>query len=303
MPVSDASSYRKKVDWMMIALVNVTIAVWIIVKYRLGQTDEKVALISAGVSVVFLNLAVLWGIRKRRRNSGELLPKSLILGGAIFGFVAFFLTAVYILTTSHHSSYLDLAMSDRPLSSIDPEQTRLIVELLRGRAANSRENDKLLAEARKSPLNPALYSADSFAGAAVMKSTVERLNYFIEADFQYSEKQQAVMQNFRQKTAQSDPAYLRSWDATRQEQETAETSTEELEHEWLKSVQSLYAYAEDHTQEISLKNGKLHFSASAVQTAFAQQMTDSTALHDKWLILEQGLVKAQQKSKEKLIMP
>jgi hypothetical protein len=111
------------------------------------------------------------------------------------------------------------------------------------------------------------------------------------------------MQSFRQKMAQSDPAYLRSWDATRQAEETAETSAEELEHEWLKSVQSLYAYAENHTREISLKNGKLHFSVPAVQTEFARQMTNSTALHDKWLILEQGRVKAQQKSKEKLIMP
>jgi hypothetical protein len=303
MSVQDAGSYRKNLDWMMIGIVNVTIAVWISVKYRLGQTDEKVALISAGVCVVFLNLAVLWAVRRRRGNSGEPLPKSLVLGGAILGIIAFASTAVCVLATSHHSNYLDLAMSNRPLSSIDPEQTRLVVELLRGRAANSRENDKLLAEARRSPLNPALYSADSFAGAAVMKSTVERLTYFIEADFQYSEKQQALMQDFRQKMAQSDPAYLRSWDATRQEQETAEASAEKLEHEWLKSVQSLYAYAEDHTREISLKDGKLHFSAPAVQTTFAQQMTDSTALHDKWLILEQGLAKAKQKSEEKLIMP
>jgi hypothetical protein len=192
----DAPNQRRHMQWFVLFLVNLTIPVLLIWKFRLGEITERNAVISAAICVVGLNAAVLYGFRKGTQSSSDRLPPKFIAAAAMFALAGFSATALTVSHVAHHDSDLDLAMSDTPLDSIQPPRTRLIVELIRQTAANSRENDKVIAEARKHPLDPEVYSPQSFSSVDVMNRTVARLTAFVAADAEYYGKQQSAQRHF-----------------------------------------------------------------------------------------------------------
>jgi hypothetical protein len=148
-----------------------------------------------------------------------------------------------------------------------------------------------------------IHTPESFANGQVIESTITRLTKSTDADFQYSQKQQAVMSEFRQKMAKVDPEYLRSWDIERQGQEAAEQRAIRLEREWLASAVSLYGYAGSHSKQISLKNGQLEFATDAVRLEFNSKQDESRDLYQKWQDVIQELARHQQQARAKIGLP
>jgi hypothetical protein len=219
------------------------------------------------------------------------------------GVLGALVTSFASLRVPRHNTYLDLALSDIPLSRIQPEQKRLVVELIRRRAANSREYDSLASEAKAKPISPSLYTPESYANERLIDSTIAQLARYADADFQYSQKQQAAMSEFRQKMEKVDPKYLRSWDNRSLGEEAAEQQALNLERNWLNSAVSLYGFARSHSQEISLMNGHLEFATDDLRSEFNTKQDQSKTLYEKWQGTLQGLARRQQEARAQIGSP
>lgn len=60
-----------------------------------------------------------------------------------------------------------------------------------------------------------------------------------------------------------------------------EQSTNHLEHDWFTSVHALYAYGEQHAQQIRVKDGKTSISNTTVRDKFDDLLGRNKAMHKK----------------------
>jgi hypothetical protein len=299
----DSVTPRKRLDWLILLCIDVTVPAVVLWKFHLGEISKANALITTAIALIGCNLVLLQAIRKRSQSGEPPIRRQLLLAAFILAAISFASIASAVSFISQKNNYLDLALSNTPLSSITPERTRLIVELLRTRAANSKENDRLLAEVRLHPIKPELYSANSFATVETMYHTVARLADVVNLDADYYAKQQAAMQHFRLQMATVDPDYLKAWDADRQAQEAAEASTEQLTHDWLSTVKALYGYASEHPKDITVKEENLQFATPAVEMTFNGLLNKSKLVQTKLFAMVQKSVEVQRQAKRDLNVP
>jgi hypothetical protein len=284
--------------WIALVCVNAGAPFFEIWKYHSGGINSVTAMLSVAFVLVAFNLMVLWSLFARVSRKGwPLQRKKLTLGAGAMAVIAFFTTAAGVSLVKQRNNYYDLAMSDRPLSSIEPERKRLVVEYIRRAAANSQEENKAMAEAQKRPIDPAVYSTESFSNQKVMRSTLARLTAYTQIDFEYFSKQQAVREDFRRKMEACDPGYLKSWDDDRTDYEQMEQSANQVEHDWFASVNTLYSYGEQHAGQIEVKEGKVSISDPTVRRKFDDLLSESKALHDKLESVVHDEVRHKQQAK------
>lgn len=284
--------------WIVLACVNAgapTFGVW---AYHTGSINFVAASLSVAFVLLMLNSVVLWTLLARSKRNGWPLPmKQMGLAAGVMAVIALLITAVGASLVKQRNSYFELAMSDTPLSSIEPERERLVVEYIRRAAANSQEENKAMAEAQKVPINPAVYSPGSFVTQDAMRRTVSLLAAYTGIDFGYFAKQDAVREDFHRKMAACDPEYLKSWDADRGSQDELEKSANQLEHDWLASVDTLYSYTERHADQIKVKQGKISIPNKLVRDEFDDLLGHSKALHEKLESVVQEELRLQQQAK------
>ena len=284
----------------MLVCINSAVPLTIIWKYHVGEVSFSVALLTGAIVLAGGNLAALFGFQQRSKRDGSPLDKRLIAGAVALAAVSFLLTILGVSSVKHRNEYAELAVSDTPLSSIEPERKRLVVELLRRTAAISQEENKKIAEAQKVPMNPVVYSPESFTDQKTIQSTVGQLANYSEIDFQYFAQQQSAREDFHRKMTACDSEYLKKWDADRREQEQTEKSASQLEHDWFASVKTLYDYAEQHARQIAVKDGKISISDNTVRTTFDGLLDRSKALHDNLESTVREEVRLQQLAKAKI---
>jgi len=299
--VTERTKIQIRNVWIILVTLNLGVALFSLWNYHSGAATRQVALISAAIVLVLGNASLLFVFPKQLKKTSTPPPRNFILTVIAFATISFAITAFGISHLDHRNDYLDIAMSDTPLSSIEPEQRRLVVELLRKRAAFSRENNKDLADASAHPLNPTLYSPESFANKAVMQSTIATLTKFTNIDLHYYGQVQQSAQDFHEKMAVCDPAYLKSWDESMQQREATQASAMQAERDWFASVTALYSYAEDHANNITLKEGRLVITPPSVLDSFNQQMSRSKDLQQRQLDFVHLLLKEQQQAKLNVI--
>lgn len=298
---SDATKINRiKGIWLVLVCIDSTVPIMIIWKYRQGDVSSSVAVITGIIVLAGGNLAALFGFQRRSGHDGGPLKKRLVAGAAALAIVSFLLTVLGVSVVKHRNGYMELATSDAPLSSIEPERKRLVVELIRRTAEISQEENKTIAEAQKAPMNPAVYSPESFKDEKTIQSTVAQLADYSQIDFKYFAQQQAAREDFRRKMTACDSEYLERWDADRRDQEGMERSANQLEHDWFASVKSLYDYAQEHAREIGLKDGKVSISDNTVRTTFDGLLDRSKALNEKLQSTVREEVRLQQQAKAKI---
>lgn len=295
MPVS-----RQQRDWLVLVCVNLAVPATVAWKRYSEGCDVTVAVITTLISLVALNAVVISTIRSRCTREGLTAPKWLLSLGVALAVFSAVSSIVAVAIIPVRNDYLKLALSDIPLSRIQPERKRLVVELIRRRAANSRENDRAIAEAKSKPLFPPLYSPESFADLDVMNKTMRELRKYVEVDTDYGEKQQQALADFREKMAKADPEYLKSWDAEREGQEALEAATLGAEKEWFSGVIALYEFASKHYDVVKLYGSPLE-SSDPVMQEFKRRLAENKALHNKLETQVGELAKRQQKSRNKTV--
>lgn len=264
---------------MIVALMNITIAAMILYQQKTGQISPTVALISSWTSFVLLNLAFVLGLFVREHQSGKSLPGRFAVGVALVALSCGVLTTFSLKIVRPKNGYVQLALSNTPLSSIKPERDRLIVELIRKRAAESKQINA--AAAQMAPIVPPLYSPASFDSVEAMNKTASRLQSAFEIDREYGASLKADRDWFRTRMAQVDPAYLLSWNKDRKGDDELEDRIMDLESRWVESVSTLYAFAVSHKGEIAVHNEKLEIADPKVKRDFEQLMASSKELQSE----------------------
>ena len=61
-------------DWLLLVIMNLTVPVMVTWEYYSGQATRKVAYMSAGVSLLMLNVLLVVTIRIRDKKSGNAMP-------------------------------------------------------------------------------------------------------------------------------------------------------------------------------------------------------------------------------------
>lgn len=291
MPIS-----RRQLEYAVVACVNATVPAIVLWKRYSGEVTSTVAVLTALISLAIVNTVLIVGLRSKQRRLGISPSRRLPATAVILGVAAVLLTAAGVKAVPVRNDYLGLALSDKPLSEIRPEQKRLVVELLRRRAENSRDYDRALAEAKAHPISPALYTPESFASVDVMHSTINTLKKYIGVDMDYGAKQQEAMSEFRDKMAKVDPEYLKQWDSERRHAEELQASATELEKEWFSSVVALYDFAAAHCDEVKLYGSPAE-RGDKTEQEFKAQLAASKSLYTKWQQQIQELVKRQNESR------
>jgi len=276
----------------MLACINMTIPAVVTWKHHSGETSSTLALLSGLLSLVVANGVAVGTILSRRKRIGQDTSGGFLMGAAGLLVIAGLLTTAGVYSISKRNNYVELALSNIPLDEIHPEQKALVVELLRRRAADSRDYEQLAAQIK--PISPALYSPDSFAREDIIRRVLEEYKKDVAADFTYHEQVERTMTDFRNKMMKMDPDYLKSFEAARHEQETREQKAFQLQEECVTATQGLYEYTGAHTKEITVSNGEVHFANDGVRKEFSRQLENSKSLYAQWQDSLQELLKRHQ---------
>jgi hypothetical protein len=298
-----ASLSHRQLNWLLIITVNATIPAMLIWERRSGELSIGVAVISAFLSLTTFNVVILRAIRVRDRKAGLLFQQRQIVGAIALALVSLGFTALAVTVMPARNDYVELALSRVPIDRIHPRQKALVVELIRQRAASSREYDRVVEDAKAHPLSPPLYSADSFATSGVIHRTVDRVKYLGERDLAYADQQRQAEDDFRNKMKQVDPDYLAAWDSVRKGELAAAESAERFERMWLSSVVDLYSYAEKNLRNITVKKGQLWFSDQTVEMQFNALRKKSETLQEKHQDLVRGLRRERQQLRAETGLP
>jgi hypothetical protein len=277
---------------MLLACINLAIPAVIAWKLHTGEASTTVALLSGLISLVVLNGVAVGMILSRRKRMGQDTSRGFLIGTAGIIVISGLFTAAAVHTIPERNDYVELALSNTPLDQIRPEQKALVVELIRRRAADSRDYEQLNAQIKA--ISPALYSPDSFASEDIIRRVLEEYRKDVAADFAYHERLEQTMSDFRNKMTKIDPDYLKSFEAARQAQETREQKAFQLEKDCVAATQGLYEYAGAHTKEITVREGGMHFANDAVRNAFSRQLESSKSLYAQWQESLQELLKRHQ---------
>jgi len=297
---STAGHLQSTIERFLAIAMNAVVPAIVLWKYHSGDLNKTSALSSAAICLVAIPLGFAWIVRARHKRSQLPIASNVLALSILAALACFAVTALGVAKLGQGNNCAELAASNIALNDIQPERTRLVVELIRRTAANSRENDKSLDEIRKNPIDPPVYSPQSFASHAAMDSTVHRVTQIVNADVDYYHLQQAARQDFREKMASCDPTFLRSWDQGRPSQENLEKSTEAIQREWFASFETLYVFAETHSKEVTVSNGQLKFATEDIQKTFAQLMDRCKSMNDELQHNIQAEAKAQQEAQARI---
>jgi len=291
---------RKPLDWLIAVCVNLPIPAMMIWKRSAGELSITTAMISGLVALAFSNVVVVVAVRIRNKRSGSTTSPAFVFGTAGLAVLAATVMTVGIISVPTHNDYVDLAFSNIPLNQIHPERKALVVELIRRKAANSREYSSISSKVK--PLSPALYSPESFANQDVIDRTIGQLKMSTDADFAYYAKQQDAEKDFREKMSEVDPNYLKALDAINAE-DMKEKTTVQLEEQWFSSTASLYNYAAAHHDEIEFRDGVLKFANIKAQTEFNQGLEKCKTLHAELLDRVSESFRDKEKERARIFIP
>ncbi|MGB6133544.1 MAG: hypothetical protein WBG54_17320 [Acidobacteriaceae bacterium] len=284
--------------WVLLVCIDLTVPAVILWKVRAGEIDHAVALSSCWVSFILANAIFWWGMHRSDRRTGRSASGARIIPASALALVAALATTLAVNAYAARNSYMALATSNRPLTSIHPARRRIVVELLRARIASSKQYQSELAHV--APISPPLYSPQSFASTNAMNETVRQLQGDFELDAGYFGAVQQSYTRFREQMQQADPEYLRSWISNPGNVDEANLAVFSLEKQWFQSVNDLYGYAELHHKDISLRNEDLAFSSPDVKAGFEKLKSTSEDLHQKLLREQTALMKQHQQANAEL---
>jgi hypothetical protein len=291
---------RKLGQWAVLAGIDLGVPQSIGWQYHSGKVRPVVALYIAFGTLILFNLLAGLLFRKQSRSSEVNSSKSILVGGVVMAIFSALVTFQSIALIHPRNDFLDLANSNKPLEEIQPIRTRLIVELIRHTAANSREENISLKEVKEHPIEPPLYSPASFSNREIMSSTAAQLKKYSAIDLDYFQKQLAARTDFRRKMGLLDPDYLALWDKERSEQEAIDRDTNNLELAFLESVYTLYGYASEHADDIHVKEEEISIANPEVRKAFNNKMSASKDLNKRLQSAVQSQTKRQQELRSQM---
>jgi hypothetical protein len=281
-------------DWLIVIVTNLTAAFWLLWHAR-GEMSGETTLKSTPIVFVLLNAVVLWSIRTKNRRHQLTTPPSLVITAIISAVLASgCLWAVLHRDLDFSHEILSEAVSSTPITHIKPESRAILVQLLRTRLQNSRE--QAAAASRFKPITPALYSAESFANESVIQSVKSQVDAAASFDLSYADKQQAAMNEFRERMSKADPAYLESFESQRKEANDEFAKASLQEKQWLDATTALYDFAALNHRVMGLQGNQLVFSDSRVKASFEVKKAHAVDLLNTLQAMQKQQAERQEKA-------
>lgn len=284
--------------WMVIGCINITITVVTIWKTQTGVFNRATALFTCWICFVLFNTGYLLYVRVWDRRMERHRVRGMVALAIALALVVGLSTTAYLNSYAPKNSYFALAMSNTPLDSIQPVRRRIVVELIRKRAAASKEYES--AASHIPPITPPLYSPESFGSIEAMNSAVQQLQQAFDIDTAYFNGLKQSDARFRGEMEQADPQHLQSWLSFQNSEEEAQVSVFTAEDQWVQSVHDLYKYASSQHQNIMVRGGILDFSSSEVRSKFQSVESTSESLQQKMQSARAALVENQRQAKAKV---
>jgi hypothetical protein len=271
---------NRRLIWILL-LVNLSVPAFVFFQRDDNNLSDTATIWVGWLSALMMTTMLGIEVYRRRRAANRNFPRGIIWTSIGLVILSGLITTIAI-SSNPSDNYLQVALSDTPLSKIHPERKRLLVELIRRNAANSAENRRLAKTL--TPISPALYSVDSFASKAAMESTSSQLKQEYDIDQTYATAMHQSMRQFHNQMQKVDPAYLRGFEAIRHDDDVLEDSIADAEARWVTSALDLYQYAIAHAGEISETNdGHLAIAPPDVRQILLQQIGTSKALQQMML--------------------
>jgi len=211
---------------------------------------------------------------------GATLSRTSVVASIALAAISGLLSTVSVAVFGQTTDYLKLARSDTPLSAIQPERTRILVELVRRRAAGSAEYAREAAAMK--PISPDLYSVQSFSSKETMLSIADQLQRAYQMDVAYSDSLNQSARDFHDRMQKVDPTYLQSFEANMRDSDSVNEATLSTEDQWVKCTSDLYTYAAAHADKISVaKDNKQVIPDPSINNNLNQQIDSCKALQQK----------------------
>lgn len=279
--------------WLLLLVIDGTVPVVVAWKHYGGEATTAVALISAFLTLLILNAVIVLRLRSRKVTLGQETPRGFYLGAVCLAVISGVLTSVAVHSTPERNEYARLAFSNTSLDEIKPRQKALVVELIRRNASASKAEERAALQTK--PIFPELYSPGSFANEKVIRSVSEQYKKANDLDITYRTEVERNWSEFRDKMSKVDPDYLKSFEAASKENRKQDERAFQLEQQCAIATLGLYGYADTHSREITLSDGKLHFTHDDVRAEFTRQLEERKSLNQQsQQVLQELLLKRQQ---------
>jgi hypothetical protein len=263
-------------DWIAIAgmaIVAFAVPVW---KYRAGDCSPRVALVSGLLSLLVVYAVLLLTIRVRNRRLGLPSPRSLLIGAIFAGMLAAGGLWVTLANEMGEKDLMMTALSSKPISEIRPEEKALVVQLLRKELKRNRDYEHTVSQIK--PLNPPLFSNESFRSVTTMQQEIDGLKQAVALDFATHDQHQRDLAEFRSLMMKRYPAYLKSFNSGIRNKEESWEEVLSLERQLLNATIDLYEFAARNPENISFQNGNLISHDPGVWNSFAKKRNNCVSL-------------------------
>jgi hypothetical protein len=267
--IVESRTINRRITWLLL-IANLSVPAWVLLQRNDTNLSDTATTWVGWISAAFVTALVLASTYLRRPADSRKLPRRMVWTSIGFVILSGIITTISI-SSNPSDSYLQVALSDSPLSKIHPERKRIVVELIRRDKAASDENSRFARSMR--PISPALYSVDSLASKTAMESTIAQFKQASDNDTAYVAAKSNALKNFHDQMAKVDPVYLQAFEADLQKKNAVEDALEATETKWVTSTLNLYNYAIAHADQISMnKTGHLVIADEGVRQSILQQL-------------------------------
>jgi hypothetical protein len=109
---------REAKDWLLLVCIDATVPITIAWERYAGGASTTIAIVSGLASLAALNTVLIATISARNKRQGQGVSSSLFIGGIGRMMFAALLTSLSAYAVPARNDYLELALSDKPLSDI-----------------------------------------------------------------------------------------------------------------------------------------------------------------------------------------
>jgi hypothetical protein len=164
---------RQRLDRILLVAVSPVCFLMPLWQYKSGAFTARVALAAGLVSAPVIYSVLLLSIRVRNRRNGIRTPLALLIAAVVLSVACDSALWLALRKDVSRNELVAQALSARPLSEIHPAQRALVVDLLRKTLQNSQNYEQVGSQIK--PLQPPLYSAESFQGSGAIQSELSQL--------------------------------------------------------------------------------------------------------------------------------
>ena len=263
-------------DWSLVALVSYWALDTPVSGYRSGLWSPRCDLVSGFLTLVVGGAIVFLVIRSRYRDLGLPVPRSLLIGAVASGVLSAGGLWLMLGNEMSEKDFMMTALSSKPISEIQPEYKALVVELFRKELKRDRDYQQKSSQLK--PLNPPLFSNESFRSLPIMQGEVEGVNEVIALDLAAYDQHEHNLGEFQSAMKKRHSDLLKSFNSGTRSKEESLQEIISLERQFFDATLDLYRFAARNPENIIYQHGDLVSHDVGIWNTFAEKRNNCISL-------------------------